>query len=231
MNRIFVAVLVSCMTTLSPVSAEEKPAMTAQQKLAYSLGADLGKTFRQQGVMVDAQAFGRGFADALAGGALAMTAEEMTATIQAFQQEMVAKQQEYMQAQAAANKKAADAFFQANKGKPGVTTLPSGLQYKVLTEGTGPTPTATDTVTVHYRGMLLDGTEFDSSYARGEPASLPVNSVIKGWTEALQLMKVGSKWQLFIPPELAYGERGAGRVIAPNQGLVFEVELLGIQPH
>jgi len=231
MNRIFVAVLVTCMTTLSPVSAEEKPAMTAQQKLAYSLGADLGKTFRQQGVMVDAQAFGRGFADALAGGALAMTEEEMTATIQAFQQEMVAKQQEYMQAQAAANKKAADAFFQANKGKPGVTTLPSGLQYKVLTDGTGPTPTATDTVTVHYRGMLLDGTEFDSSYARGEPASLPVNSVIKGWTEALQLMKVGSKWQLFIPPELAYGERGAGRVIAPNQGLVFEVELLGIQPH
>ena len=126
------------------------------------------------------------------------------------------------------NKKEGDTFLAANKAKPGVTTLPSGLQYKVLKEGTGPKPTPTDTVECNYRGTLIDGKEFDSSYKRGEPATFPVTGVIKGWTEALQLMPVGSKWQLVLPPDLAYGERGAGADIGPNATLVFEVELLSI---
>jgi FKBP-type peptidyl-prolyl cis-trans isomerase len=141
------------------------------------------------------------------------------------------KKQELLTQQASeTNKKEGDAFLAANKTKEGIVTLPSGLQYKVLQDGTGPKPTTTDTVSVNYRGALLNGTEFDSSYKRGQPASFGVGQIIKGWTEALQLMSVGSKWQLFIPPDLAYGPRGAGRDIGPNATLVFEVELLSIQP-
>ena len=128
------------------------------------------------------------------------------------------------------NKKEGDEFLAANKAKEGVVTLPSGLEYKILQEGTGPKPTAADTVTVNYRGTLLNGTEFDSSYKRGQPANFPVSQIIKGWTEALELMPVGSKWQLFIPPDLAYGLRGANPTIGPNSTLIFEVELLSIQP-
>mgnify|MGYP000474708075 CR=1 FL=1 len=229
--RRWLAVLALAALLAAPAlgTAEEKAAMSAREKVGYSLGADIGRMLKQQGVEVDPQAFAKGFADAMAGGPLALKDEEIREVLQAFQQETMAKQQEHRRAEAAANKKAADAFLAENKGKAGVVTLPSGLQYKVLTEGTGATPKETDTVTVHYRGTLLDGTEFDSSYSRGEPATFPVNGVIKGWTEALQRMRVGAKWQLFIPPELAYGERGAGRVIGPNQALVFEVELLGIK--
>jgi FKBP-type peptidyl-prolyl cis-trans isomerase len=127
------------------------------------------------------------------------------------------------------NKKEGAEFLEANKTKEGVVTLPSGLQYKILTEGTGPKPAASDTVVCNYRGTLISGTEFDSSYKRGQPASFPVNGVIKGWTEALQLMPVGSKWQLFVPAELGYGDRGAGGEIGPGATLIFEVELLSIQ--
>jgi FKBP-type peptidyl-prolyl cis-trans isomerase FklB len=127
------------------------------------------------------------------------------------------------------NQKEGEVFLAENKKKKGVVTLPSGLQYHVITAGTGKIPKATDTVTTHYRGTLIDGTEFDSSYKRGEPASFPVNGVIKGWTEALQLMKVGSKWQLFIPSNLAYGPQGAGQVIGPSATLIFEIELLSIK--
>jgi FKBP-type peptidyl-prolyl cis-trans isomerase len=127
------------------------------------------------------------------------------------------------------NKKEGEAFLAANKSKPGVVTLPSGLQYKILTAGTGPKPTATDSVNCNYRGTLIDGKEFDSSYKRGKPVTFPVTGVIKGWTEALQLMPVGSKWQLFIPSDLAYGDRGAGADIGPGATLVFEVELISIE--
>lgn len=133
------------------------------------------------------------------------------------------------QAAGATNKKEGDAFLAANKAKEGVTTLPSGLQYKILTAGTGPKPTATDSVVCNYRGTLINGKEFDSSYKRGQPATFPVNGVIKGWTEALQLMPVGSKWQLVVPPDLAYGDRGAGADITPGATLIFEVELMSIQ--
>ncbi len=146
-----------------------------------------------------------------------------------MQNEVRKQQQEKMQEAGAANKTEGEAFLAANKSKDGVVTLPSGLQYKILTAGTGPKPTASDSVVCNYRGTLINGTEFDSSYKRGQPATFGVGQVIKGWTEALQLMPVGSKWQLFIPSSLAYGERGAGAEIGPNATLIFEVELLSIQ--
>ena len=145
------------------------------------------------------------------------------------QKQMQAKQQEKLKEAGDANKKEGEAFLAANKGKEGVVILPSGLQYKILKEGAGPKPTASDSVVCNYRGTLINGAEFDSSYKRGQPATFPVSGVIKGWTEALQLMAVGSKWQLFIPSELAYGERGAGADIGPSSTLIFEVELLSIE--
>jgi FKBP-type peptidyl-prolyl cis-trans isomerase FklB len=146
-----------------------------------------------------------------------------------LQEETRKKQAEKAQQMGAANKTEGETFLAANKNKEGVITLPSGLQYKILQAGTGPKPAATDSVVCNYRGTLINGTEFDSSYKRGQPATFPVNGVIKGWTEALQLMPVGSKWQLFVPAQLAYGDRGAGADIGPNATLIFEVELLSIQ--
>jgi FKBP-type peptidyl-prolyl cis-trans isomerase FklB len=158
-----------------------------------------------------------------------MTEDEARATLVQLQTDLQSKQEEKMKQAGDNNKKEGDAFLAANKSKPGVVTLPSGLQYKIVKEGTGPKPSASDTVVCNYRGTLINGTEFDSSYKRGEPASFPVSGVIKGWTEALQLMPVGSKWELYIPPDLAYGARGAGADIGPNTTLLFEVELLSIQ--
>jgi FKBP-type peptidyl-prolyl cis-trans isomerase FklB len=158
-----------------------------------------------------------------------LTEDEARAVLTQLQSDVRKKQQELAQQLGDDNKKQGMAFLEANKAKDGVVTLPSGLQYKVLQEGTGAKPAPTDTVVCNYRGTLLDSTEFDSSYKRGQPATFPVTGVIKGWTEALQLMPVGSKWQLFIPSELAYGERGAGGQIGPNATLIFEVELLSIQ--
>ena len=158
-----------------------------------------------------------------------MTDEEIHDVLTTFKKEFVAKQQELAKQQGEKNKKEGEIFLEANKKKEGVQTLPSGLQYKVLKAGSGKKPAATDTVTVHYRGTLIDGKEFDSSYERGKPATFPVNGVIPGWTEALPLMEEGAKWMLFIPPTLAYGERGAGREIGPNATLIFEVELISIE--
>jgi FKBP-type peptidyl-prolyl cis-trans isomerase FklB len=158
-----------------------------------------------------------------------MTDDEARAALMQLQAEVRNKQQEKMKVAGEMNKKEGAEFLEANKTKEGVVTLPSGLQYKILTEGTGPKPAASDTVVCNYRGTLISGTEFDSSYKRGQPASFPVNGVIKGWTEALQLMPVGSKWQLFVPAELGYGDRGAGGEIGPGATLIFEVELLSIQ--
>jgi len=171
----------------------------------------------------------KGLKDALAGGKTLVTDEEAKTVIVALQGEMHKKQEEMMQQAGEANKKQGDAFMAANKTKEGVVTLPSGLQYKVLTAGTGPKPSASDSVVCNYRGTLIDGTEFDSSYKRGQPATFPVDKVIKGWTEALQLMPVGSKWQLFVPAEMAYGARGPSPTIGANAVLIFEVELLSIQ--
>src|SRR5882757_8488148 len=158
-----------------------------------------------------------------------MTDDEAKAVIVALQTDLHKKPEAAMQAAGEVNKKQGDAFLAANKTKEGVVTLPSGLQYKILTPGTGPKPLATDSVVCNYRGTLIDGTEFDSSYKRGQPATFPVDKVIKGWTEAVQLMPVGSKWQLFIPPDLAYGERSPSPVIGVNSTLIFDIELLSIQ--
>jgi len=202
---------------------------TQKEKASYALGMNFGSGLRKQSIDVDPAILARGLRDSFSNGKTLLTEDESRAVLTQLQSEVRKRQQELAQQLGDANKKQGMAFLEANKTKDGVVTLPSGLQYKVLQEGTGPKPAPTDTVICNYRGTLLDSTEFDSSYKRGQPATFPVAGVIKGWTEALQLMPVGSKWQLFIPPELAYGERGFGGQIGPNATLIFEVELLSIQ--
>lgn len=200
-----------------------------RDKLSYALGMNLGTKLKQDQIDVEPNALVQGLKDMLAGSKPLMTEDEARATLMQWQSELQAKQEEKMKQAADVNKKEGEAFLAANKAKDGVVTLPSGLQYKIVTAGTGPKPTASDTVVCNYRGTLINGTEFDSSYKRGQPATFPVGRVIKGWTESLQLMPVGSKWQLFIPPDLAYGEHGAGNDIGPNATLIFEVEVISIQ--
>jgi FKBP-type peptidyl-prolyl cis-trans isomerase FklB len=199
-----------------------------KSKVSYALGMMLGNNWKQQGLEIDIDVAARAIKAIQSGGATLLTPEQAQQTLQAFQKEFAAKQQQKRADLAIKNKADGEAFLVANKNQPGVTVLPDGLQYLVLTNGSGARPAASDTVTVNYRGTLIDGTEFDSSYKRGQPASFPVGGVIRGWTEALQQMNVGSKWKLFIPSELAYGEPG-NRSIPPNSTLVFEVELLEIK--
>jgi len=196
-----------------------------KEKISYIIGMDIGKNLKNQSVDIDQAAFAKGIKDALSGGKSSLTDEEIRQTMAAFQKEMAAK----AQALGEKNKKEGEAFLAENKKKKGVITLPSGLQYKIITAGKGKNPKATDTVTVQYRGTLIDGTEFDSSYRRGQPATFSVNGVIAGWTEALSLMQEGAKWQIFVPSNLAYGEKGAGGQIGPNTTLIFEIELVSIQ--
>jgi FKBP-type peptidyl-prolyl cis-trans isomerase FklB len=204
---------------------------TQKDKASYSIGLNIGKSMHKDSLDIDPSILLRGLKDGLAGSKPLLTDDEARAAMVTLQSEMRKKQEEKMLVQGEANKKEGEAFLADNKTKDGVVTLPSGLQYKVLKEGTGPKPVATDTVVCNYKGTLLDNTEFDSSYKRGQPATFPVSGVIKGWTEALQLMPVGSKWQLFIPSELAYGARGGpGGGIGPNATLIFEVELMSVQP-
>ena len=203
---------------------------TQKEKASYALGMKIGGDLRKQGAneAVDPAITARGFKDALSGSKTLMTEDEQRAALMQLQNEVREKQQAKAHEEGAGPRKEGDAFLAANKSKEGVVTLPSGLQYKILTAGAGPKPTATDTVTCNYRGTLLNGKEFDSSYKRGHPESFPVGGVIKGWTEALQLMPVGAKWQLWIPTDLGYGDQGAGSDIGPGETLVFEVELLSI---
>ncbi len=203
------------------VSGQQKTAFKTQQdKVSYALGMDLGNSLRKQAIQVDPAIFSQGLKDALSGVKTLLTEEEVRATIAQLQREMRDKL-------LARNKKEGEAFLAQNRTKEGVVTLPSGLQYKILKAGNGKKPTIEDTVVCHYRSTMLDGTEFDNSYKRNQTASFPVKGVIKGWTEALQLMTVGSKWQLFIPANLAYGDGGLGPV-SPNSTLIFEVELISI---
>jgi len=215
---------------VSQVSAEEKLVLKDQKdKVSYSIGMNIGNNLKKQAIDVNPDALVYGIKDALSGGKALITEQEVNDTLMAFQKEMASKQSERLKELGEKNKKEGEAFLAENKKKEDVITLPSGLQYKVIKEGTGETPKLTDTVTTNYRGTLIDGTEFDSSYRREQPATFPVKGVIAGWTEALQLMKVGSKWQLFTPSNLAYGERRAGRDIGPNAALIFDVELLSIK--
>jgi len=219
-------------------AAETPPPLKDQKdKVSYSIGMDIGRNIKRQNLDLSVDALAAGIRDIMSGGKTALTDDEAREVMNTYRTEMMGKQQEQAKVSAEKNKKEGDAFLAENKKKEGVKTLqvklPSGtnaeLQYKVLTQGSGPKPTTNDTVITHYRGTLIDGTEFDSSYKRGEPATFPVTGVIKGWTEALLMMPVGSKWQLFIPSDLAYGPAGTRGLIGPNATLIFDIELVGIQ--
>jgi FKBP-type peptidyl-prolyl cis-trans isomerase FklB len=210
-------------------AGEKQDLKDQKDKESYSLGYQFGQGLKAQGVDINLEIYASGIRDGLGGKASQMTAEEIRETITSLQQRLMAARQKELKEKAEKNLAESKVFLEENKKKEGVKTLPSGLEYKVLTDGSGKMPKAEDTVTVHYKGTSIDGTEFDSSYKRGQPATFKVKGVIKGWTEALQLMKEGSKWQLFIPPELGYGERGMGTQIPPNSALIFEVELISVK--
>jgi len=208
------------------VSAEENLVLKNQkEKISYIIGMDIGSNLKRQSIDVDPNILARGIQDAFSAAKSLLTEQEIQDTLAAFRKERAAKQEEV----AKKNKNDGETFLIANRKKEGVKALASGLQYKVIRAGTGKKPKINDSVTTHYRGTLIDGTEFDSSYRRGQPVTFPVSGVIAGWTEALQLMEEGAKWQLFIPPNLAYGEQGKGGVIGPNATLIFEIELISIQ--
>jgi FKBP-type peptidyl-prolyl cis-trans isomerase FklB len=210
--------------------ADEKLELKDQKdKESYSLGYQFGQTLKAQGMDINLDVYVTGIRDALGGKGPLMSEEEIRAILTEVQKRVMATRQRGLKEKGEKNLAESRAFLEENKKKEGVKTLPSGLQYKVLVEGSGKTPKATDTVTVHYRGTLINGAEFDSSYKKGQPATLEVKGVIRGWGEALQLMKEGSKWQLFIPPELAYGERGVGSQVPPNSTLIFEMELISVK--
>ena len=209
------------------LAADEEGPSTQQEKISYVLGHTIISNLKKD-FQVDPDSLIKGVEDGLAGESR-MSEEEMQATMAAFQQQLQQEQMEKKQKELAANRAAGREFLEKNKEKEGVVTLPSGLQYKVLEEGDGPSPSPSDTVVCHYEGRTVDGQVFDSSKQRGEPATFQVDGVIKGWTDALQLMAVGAKWMLYIPPDLAYGDQGAGQVISPGSTLIFKVELLEIK--
>ena len=220
----------ACLGLLAPTACaqEQTPVQSEQHKISYSLGYNIGQDFSQKKLDIDPDMLMRGMNDALSGSTTALSEDEMRQAMMDLQKKMMAKQQQQMQQLAETNEQAGKAFLAENRQKEGVKTTMSGLQYKVISKGTGKKPGPNDKVTVHYRGRLLDGTEFDSSFKRNKPATFPVGGVIPGWTEGLQLMKEGAKWQLFIPAKLAYGEKGAGPMIGPNATLIFDVELISI---
>lgn len=219
------------MVALSGASfAADAPELkTDKEKISYSIGMDIGGNLKRGSVEVDPDLLAKGLKDSYGGGKTILTEDQAAQALADFQEALMAKQAETMKVLSEKNKADGEKFLAENAMKEGVKVLPSGLQYKEITPGTGKSPKPADTVTTHYKGTLIDGTEFDSSYKRGQPATFPVSGVIPGWTEALQLMKEGSKWQLFVPPKLAYGEKGVGQVIGPNATLIFEVELLTVK--
>lgn len=222
-------VLMACQPPSSETAEQAAATLdTDEQKISYIMGMNVGGQMKSDGFEFNKAAFMSGFDNAFSDAEPALNEEEVAAVVQRFQEKQMAEQQAAMGEVAEKNLKEGLAFLEENLSQEGIVRLESGLQYRVLTPGTGGSPEAEQRVEVHYRGTLLDGTEFDSSYARGNPEQFGVNQVIPGWVEALQLMKEGGKWELFIPPELAYGVGGTGGVIGPNQVLKFEVELLKI---
>ena len=217
----------ACLIALPAMTLAQ--AETLQQKASYAIGIDIANSFKKQGIELDSNYVINGIKDGLEGNKTALTEAEMTRALSEFKMKLIAQQEKTQSEQSSKNQQAGDAFLAVNKTKDGVITLASGLQYKVISSGQGDvSPKATDKVTTHYRGTLIDGTEFDSSFSRNQPSSFPVNGVIAGWTEALQLMHVGDKWQLYIPANLAYGNRAVGDKIKANSTLIFEIELLKI---
>jgi len=236
---LFAGLFAGCLCAALPAIAEEAPALAANQQLGYALGQDLGKSLQTMGIApgdIDIEAFGRGMGDLLQGSKAQMSEEEMIKVKEAFFAAAAERQMAQLQAQGEKNlhemslkPQIEKEFFAANAKKAGVKSTASGLQYRMLTVGKGKQPTATSKVTVHYRGRLLDGSEFDSSYARNQPATFPLNRVIPGWTEGVPLMREGGKAELYVPAKLAYGENGFPPKIAPNSPLIFEVELLKVE--
>lgn len=219
------SILLASAVTMNAVAADSK-FTTEKERLSYAIGVQIGGSLKQQGFTdIDAAALGQAIADVLNGSKPQVSVEDMQEAIKSFQKKKLAERE----AQGNAAKEAGDKFRAENKKKKGVKVTKDGIQYEVLKAGNGKKPKATDTVTVHYTGKLIDGKVFDSSVERGQPATFPLDGVIKGWTEILPMMKVGSKWRVVIPPELAYGAHGAGAAIGPNETLIFEIELLGIK--
>ena len=228
MKQVFVLALGLALLTGPSIAGDKPELKNEKEKAGYSVGYQMGSDFRRQGMEMDPDMVAKGFRDALAGTEPLMTPNEMHQTLGKLQEKMIEAQEKEQEEQGKKNKAEGETFLAENAKKKGVKTLPSGMQYQVLKEGEGTPPKATDTVTVQYRGTLIDGTEFDSSYRRGQPATFPLNKVIKGWTEGLQLMKPGAKYRFFIPPDLAYGPRGVASKIGPESTLIFEVELLSV---
>lgn len=229
MKNLLIGITLAALAT--PLFAEDRPVLKdTKDKVSYSIGLDIGTTFKKQKMDINTDLLAAGVKDGVSGANPLLTPDEARTVMMEFSKEMREKSAAANKEAAEKNSKEGEKFLSENKTKPGVKTTSSGLQYIVEKEGSGTPPKETDTVEVNYRGTLIDGTEFDSSYKRGQPASFPVNRVIKGWTEALQLMKPGSKYKLFIPSNLAYGPSGAGGDIGPNSTLIFEVELLSVKP-
>lgn len=221
------ALLVAIGLTFSTASlAADVQLKTVEQKASYTLGVDLAKNFTKQGLEIDVDALAQGMQDSLKNKPLKLSQEEMEAAVNEVKQALMQKQLEERKKLAEKNAQAGSTFLAENKTKAGVKTTPSGLQYKVITAGEGTSPTEDDMITAHYQGSLIDGTVFDSSYERGSPLEFQMGNVIKGWGEALKLMNAGAKWEVYIPAELAYGEKGAGNRIGPNETLVFTIELI-----
>ncbi len=234
MVRVFGGLIVGAAVLCCLVACTEEPQdvqlKSLEDQVGYGIGLRIGRDFRTQGVAIDPKVLLKGVEDGLSGAPPLLSDEEIQKALTALQAELNQRQEKRRKALAEENLRAGQAFLEQNGKKAGVVTLPSGLQYQVLRQGEGRIPGQNDRVTVHYRGRLIDGTEFDSSYARNKPATFPVAGVIPGWSEALRRMPVGSQWRIFLPPDLAYGSQGAGSMIGPNAVLIFDIELLGIEP-
>lgn len=229
MNSWIVGLIVLGLSGSQQATQQKTVLKTQKEKVSYSIGLDIGRNFKQQSIDINPDLLTKGIKDALSGATPALTDDEMREVMTTFQTEMMAKMAENSKKAGEKNKKDGEAFLAENKKKQGVVTLPSGLQYKILVDGKGRKPALKDTVTAHYRGTLLDGTEFDSSYKQGEPTTFAVSRMIKGWTEVLPMMRVGSKWQVYVPANLAYGDRAASQEIGPNSTLIFEIELIAVK--
>lgn len=230
MMRQFMKTLMAALGLWVGVAAAASSSLpTDNDRLSYALGVETGKSFKNHGIPVNGSAFAQGLQDGLNGNPTLMNNDEINQTLRDFQRTNATKLEAQMQKSAQKNQQFSSSFLDANKERPGVVTTPSGLQYKVITQGSGTKPTLDDVVTVDYEGRLLDGKIFDSSYERGTPATFPLKGVIKGWQEALQLMPTGSTWEIYIPSKLAYGEQGAQGVIGPNETLIFKVHLIKVQ--
>ncbi|MCE0724302.1 MULTISPECIES: FKBP-type peptidyl-prolyl cis-trans isomerase [Legionella] len=227
MKLVTAAVMGLAMSTV--MAADATSLVTDKDKLSYSIGADLGKNFKNQGIDINPDALAKGMQDGMSGAQLILTEQQMKDVLNKFQKELMAKRSAEFNKKAEENKSKGDAFLSTNKSKSGVTVLPSGLQYKVIEAGTGNKPGKSDTVTVEYTGTLIDGTVFDSTEKTGKPATFQVSQVIPGWTEALQLMPAGSTWEIYVPSDLAYGPRSVGGPIGPNETLIFKIHLISVK--